>query len=570
MVVLSLFHAVHENNLILGAVGVSLLGLLCRALMMIQLKFQSQFPKELPLVGEKPGKRVFSLGNRLMFYFNCSKLYSDVWNNFSKKGFPVLVPTLGTRREVFLPHSSIKWLLSQPSTVLGMWDVFSEMFQIGHSLGHEKYMLKTWAVDTSRHVLTQDLEGFLEPVRQELELAIDSLLGQDQQNWTSLDLFETIRRIVNQAGSRFVVGAPLCRDKDYLTAGVGAIDDIITCAGAVGFFPRFLRPLVGLFTRKRTDNMLKVLETHYDPVLQERFAHIRANPADTTHDPNDLLQRMLRDAQRGCPEELDTPTMTRRILMAKLGFIYQVGFACSNLVRNILESDSEYSTISSLREEAAQIRAECDSLPVDPLTGSKVWTRKNVAGMVCADSVMRETLRVDAFPTRALIRQVMVDGLHTDTGLPLPKGALVSVVSQPMHTDPELWSDPLQFDPYRFLKLRNETAGHDLSNVKKGTGLKSMLGEVTDGYNQSGKNWSPHAFLSTSNLLIFGRGRYSCPGRFLVDFQMKMLIAYLFTEYDVKLAEGNPPKRRAGEGWLMEFIFPPKGVKMMVKRRDVS
>ena len=71
-------------------------------------------------------------------------------------------------------------------------------------------MLKTWAVDTSRHVLTQDLEGFLEPIRLELRTAIDSLLGQDTENWKTLDVYETIRRIINQTGSRFVVGAPLC------------------------------------------------------------------------------------------------------------------------------------------------------------------------------------------------------------------------------------------------------------------------------------------------------------------------------------------------------------------------
>ncbi|KAM7183332.1 Cytochrome P450 [Naviculisporaceae sp. PSN 640] len=562
MVVLSLVNSLHDNSFLLGAIGASLLGLLCRLLMITQ--FRAKFPKELGLVGEKPGKKTFSLRNRLTFYFNCSKLYNDVWHKFSKRNLPVLVPTLGTRREVFLPHSSIKWLLSQPSSVLGMWDAFSEIFQIPHSLGHDKYMLETWAVDTSRFVLTQDLERFLEPVREELELAIDSLLGKGEDNWKSLDLFDTVRRIVNQAGSRFVVGAPLCRDEDYLTAGVGAIDDIITCAGIVGFFPPFLRPVAGFFTRRRTNRMLRVLERHYDPMLQKRFAHIRANPDDKSNDPVDLLQCMLRDAQKDHPEELDTPTMTRRILMAKLGFIYQVGFACTNLVRNILESDAQYDTVSVLRDEAVRMRAESESFPVDPQTGSKLWTRKNVARMVHADSAMRETLRLDAFPTRALIRQVMVDGLHIDTGLALPKGSLVSVVSQPMHTDPELFVDAHHFDPYRFLNLRNQ----DGNSASKATATRQD--EIQDGYNPSGKNWNQHAFLSTSNLLIFGRGRFSCPGRFLVDFQMKMLIAHLLTHYDLKLAEGNPPPRKVGEGWLLEFIPPPKGIKIFAKRRSVS
>lgn len=331
--------------------------------------------------------------------------------------------------------------------------------------------------------------------------------------------------------------------------------------------PEFLRPLVGRFTRHRTDKMLKTLERYYDPMLQERFAHLAANPDDRSQDPNDLLQRMLRDAQRICPEELNTPTMTRRTLMAKLGFIYQAGYAASNMVRNILESDKEHDTISALREEALRFEAETRYDPVDPLTGSRLWTRRNVAKMVHADSVARETLRLNTVPARALIRQVMVDGVHTDKGLAIPKGSLVCVVSQPMHTDPEIFENPHSFDPYRFVKLRNLSSSPS-TEKSAGAGMVGV-GEVTDRYNPTGKNWSPHAFLSTSNLLVFGRGRNSCPGRFLVDFQMKMLISYLVTKYDLKMVDdgSNPAPRRPGEGWLLEFLFPPKGVKMMVRRR---
>lgn len=122
----------------------------------------------------------------------------------------MLVPTLGTRKDIFLPHSSMKWLLSQPSSVLGMWEAFNEMFQLGHSLGHEKYMLDTWAVDVARHVLTKDLETFIEPVREEIQYAIDLLLGEDTKNWHTVDLLDTMRAIINRAGCRFVVGNPLC------------------------------------------------------------------------------------------------------------------------------------------------------------------------------------------------------------------------------------------------------------------------------------------------------------------------------------------------------------------------
>ncbi|KAF2993838.1 hypothetical protein E8E14_001550 [Neopestalotiopsis sp. 37M] len=111
------------------------------------------------------------------------------------------------------------------------------------------------------------------------------------------------------------------------------------------------------------------------------------------------------------------------------------------------ESDAKYDTVSVLRKKAKHFMA------AEP-EPSRLWRRQNIARMVFADSAARESLRLTTVPTRALVRQVMVDGLHTDTGLPLPKGALVSFVSQPMHTDPELFPDPNQYDPFRFIKLR--------------------------------------------------------------------------------------------------------------------
>lgn len=131
----------------------------------------------------------------------------------------MLAPTLGTRSDIFLPHSSMKWLLSQPSSVLGLWEAVSEVFQIGYSLGHGKYMLDTWAVDVSRHVLTKDLNALIEPVRQEIQYAIDLLLDTDAENWKTVDLVDTMRMVMFRAGSRFVVGKPLCTSKMESSCG---------------------------------------------------------------------------------------------------------------------------------------------------------------------------------------------------------------------------------------------------------------------------------------------------------------------------------------------------------------
>lgn len=315
--------------------------------------------------------------------------------------------------------------------------------------------------------------------------------------------------------------------------------------------PPFLRPLFGRLACWNTKNVLEDLETLFKPTLQERFAHIAANPDDESQDPSDLLQRMLRHAQHHRASEMTPDQMTRRLVMANMGFIYQASFAASNMLRNILESDREHDTIRVLRDEAERFGAAAGNDP------SRLWTRQNVARMVFADSVARETLRLHTVPTRALVRQVMVDGLHTDTGMPLPRDALVSFVSQPMHTDPDHFPNPHAFEPFRFVQLRQEEA-----EGCRRDGPPDVPSKAAD---DTGGSWSPHAFLSTADLLVFGRGRNSCPGRYLVDFQLKMLISHLLTRYDIKFVDGQ--EKRPENKWLLEFIYPQRGVQIMVKRR---
>lgn len=328
---------------------------------------------------------------------------------------------------------------------------------------------------------------------------------------------------------------------------MNTIDGVVANAGVTGFTPEFLRPVVGPLVCWSTRSKLSRLEARYEAIFKERIAYMEST-TDETDDPVDLMQKMLRYAQKHRPEELETGQMTRRLLMANLGFIYQASFAMSNMLMNMLGSNASHDTVSVLRREAEAFLAESGG------DAAALWTKQNIGRMVYADSVARETLRLNTVPTRALVRKVMVDGVRSDTGMALPRGSLVSFVSQPMHTDGERFANPDAFDPFRFVELRKQQAA------------AAGQGEKEGGAQDAGGNWSPHAFLSTANLLIFGRGRNSCPGRFLVDFQLKMFMSHLLTNYDLKFPDDYQGQRPANR-WLLEFVFPANGVKVMVKRR---
>ena len=267
-----------------------------------------------------------------------------------------------------------------------------------------------------------------------------------------------------------------------------------------------------------------------------------------SEDPQDHLQMMLRFAETDRPQELNINDMTMRLAMANFGSFHQTSIMATNLIFNILESDKEYNTIALLREEAARCLG----------ASGGVWTKSVAAQMVRADSVGRETMRINAFGNRSLIRKVMVDDLTTEDGILLPKGALVSVLAHPAQCDGDVFDEPMKFDPFRFSRIRKQaTSGTATPTTEKG---ESKPGP---------KDGSLTIVSTGPQNLIFGHGRHACPGRFLLDFELKMILAHLFANYDVELLPEYKGKRPESE-WVAEAMMPPSQGKIRIKRRAVK
>lgn len=203
---------------------------------------------------------------------------------------------------------------------------------------------------------------------------------------------------------------------------------------------------------------------------------------------------------------------------------------------DVMGSDSEFNTISVLRDEASRV--------LEPTPGQgRAWTRPRAARLVRADSVMRETLRMQSLGSRNLIRKVMVDGLVTDGGVRLPRGAHVAFLGQPTHHDEDRYEGAGRYDPFRFSRAREREA------PGAGGGTSS-------------------AFVSTSpDFLPFGTGRHACPGRFLVDLELKMIITYVLARYDLRFPDSYGGERPPNV-WKAEIQVPPDDVKIMVRRRE--
>ena len=84
--------------------------------------------------------------------------------------------------------------------------------------------------------------------------------------------------------------------------------------------------------------------------------------------------------------------------------------------------------------------------------------------------------------------------------------------SHAVYSDPALWPDSEKFDGLRHYKLRRNGGSTDHAR---------------------------NQFVTTNEQnLMFGYGRHACPGRFFATNEIKMIVAKMILEYDIKMPGG--------------------------------
>ncbi|MCJ1437464.1 hypothetical protein MMC27_006851 [Xylographa pallens] len=529
-------------------------------LLLVALYFSNRFysiryPPNLPRIREN-GKTRFSLRTRLAYYTDCANLYREAYDTvsiyrvlpkrahsdskqYSKHGKTCLIPGLGFRNEVIVSSTSLRWITSQPEHVLSAFESFRELDQLEYHTGSETLVTDPWQGMIVRRDMNRILERLVFVLNDEIKYAFDTRFETSADDWTELNLYKTMKYIVAQGSSRFTVGLPLCRNEAYLTSSAKFADNFVLWAGVMGFLPVFLRPVLSPLAMLLNHSTIRNIKREFKPLFEQRMKLLqRSADKNGSDEPEDHLQMMLRYAQTDRPSELNFHDISLRLCMANFGSYHQTSVAITNIIFNILASDPEYNTISVLRDEiSAAVQEE------------QAWTKSTIAKMTRTDSILRETLRLNSFGNRGLLRKVMVDDLRTEDGVLLPKGAMVSMLAHPAQSDEAIYAHPLKFDPFRFSRLRESAAdGSPAHEADTAAGL---------------------TFVSTgARFLPFGHGRHACPGRFLVDFELKMIVAYLVTHYDFAFVDADHG-RRPETRWMAEAMFPPTAGKIKFRRRKV-
>lgn len=198
------------------------------------------------------------------------------------------------------------------------------------------------------------------------------------------------------------------------------------------------------------------LNRYVSHLIRRRWAQRRKEqPAGERKDygssrPLDMLDRVLQSYEKDIPSnQVDiTPEAVRQIRDEMKTFMlagHETSAAMMTWALFELLQDDEL--CASVRNESANV------------FGTKTNTRKmteipeNLSDLFISEACLRESLRrYNVVPIVA--RRIVKDLYVEDNGRRyfLPKGSPLQVNLQAIHLDPELWPDPLKFDPSRFLQ----------------------------------------------------------------------------------------------------------------------
>ncbi|KAL1633289.1 hypothetical protein SLS56_002922 [Neofusicoccum ribis] len=433
----------------------------------------------------------------------------------------------------------------------------------------EIFHASTIKLDINRHLaaLTGD-------IAEEVRAGLEEVWGTNTEEWKSFRVLDTVRQMSIRTSVRIFFGKELSQDKAFLRHADRWSLFLTTGSGLLGIFvPRILKPVLGpvllLPARYHAWRMNKTLF----PLIDDRIAQL-SSPS-SRRPPNDILHHHVATALASAEPADRSPALIAARLSLILGFaaIPTTYLALTNTLLNLASSDP--ATPSLLRHEAAAIRSRNNNNNNNN-NKNAAWTRVSLLSLVRADSFIKETLRLHPFGGRGLVHEVLapegvaLPGATGDAGVVAPRGAWLAVPVSAVQRDEEVYgADAAEFRPWRFVAPAGAVASPSSSSSSSSSSADEETGSAGEGEG-GGKDEGLAVkgggmTAASDTFLAFSRGRHVCPGRFLAANVMKLFLAHVALEYDIKPLEKRPENMP-----VSDFSVPEEKAEIEVRRRKAE
>ncbi|CAL1703350.1 unnamed protein product [Somion occarium] len=490
-------------------------------------------PLPLPWVGRK-NQLFASIRANYRGFVKSVELFTSGYRTYSKKDQTYVVPTWTKGPQVIVPPAYGNWIASRPDALLNAKDCTFETAQFTYTVGHPEITSNDMIDILIKRELTRTIGSLNNEILEEVNASMIDIFGTSGE-WVDVGVFDSLTRTVGRAANRVFVGAELCSDMEYLMAGVHFARDISVSSYILHAFPRFLRPFVALFATYPNRRHAKICMRYLEPLIAERIDNMKRKERDPSYAwevPEDFITWMVRESlKRKTEDERSVYALAYRVVLLQFAAITTSTIMSTNALLDIWSAPNTEELVDSLRDEASRVLAEHNG----------EWSKAALAKLYRLDSAIRESSRVSGVGGTALARKVKPDnGITLPNGLWLPKGSTVGVSMDGIHFDEAFYEDPSTFDAFRFSRPRE-----DPSYDEKGV-------------NEDLVTTSPH-------WLTFSHGIHACPGRHFAVNNIKMILAQLLLNYDVKPFDTRPPNFSIGD-----LSVVPVKARMKIRRRQIK
>ncbi|KXS95203.1 hypothetical protein AC578_6928 [Pseudocercospora eumusae] len=439
----------------------------------------------------------------------------EAFNHLSKHDRPFIIPQWGIEPFLILPPSLMKEVYQRPDKDVNIMAMLRENLAVKYT-GDSDIALDAFHIDLVRQELTRKLSLLTPVVWEELNLGFQDEWIIKQDGWTSVVLLPTASRIVSRAANRVFSGTELCRNAEFLehTRRYGL--EILRQAMLINMIPLdLLRTVAAAFLTRSTTRHRNGAIKHAAPIIQKRLQAVRAGNKDP---PVDCLQWLIEKCvARNDPVELDVTRITRRLLRLNMVAIHTTAITITNAIFELYSSPRVEEYIAGLREEVERVLEAHDGK----------WSKAAVSELHRIDSTIRESMRCNEFSVFSVARIITApNGIELTDGLHIPYGTKIAAPNIGIHSDPANYENPDEYNAFRF------------SSTKE-----SLV-------------------MTSESALHFGYGRHACPGRFFAAQEMKLMLAYIVMNYDVKIVGSGPRKLD-----IKAMAIPDAEAKIMIRRR---
>lgn len=380
--------------------------------------------------------------------------------------------------------------------------------------------------DSARVGLNHALNKLIEPMQTLCFRAAEKELPSHPE-WTSVVLYPKIFELFARMSARVQVGPELCDVWPAVAAKY--IQRVLAAQRAIRakywhtslyWLAAYVNPEVALVNETRWEAAELVR-----PILEARQADYVAHGDDAErHD--DFIQWIMEN-YRAKGHNVSPDDVVQNIFIVMFASQHGTSF---------IALQSLFSLLGMGSDTLAEVRGEIDRVVRDELKGSPVWTRHALGQLRLLDSIMKETLRVKPFQEATVQRFSLVPYTFKD-GLQVPARTVLAFPNLRYNTDAtshDAMPDAATFDGKRWFNRRTEV------------------------------DTSKFQFASTSeDRFDWGGGKNACPGRFMADVTIKLILIFLVTHCDMKLVEGAGD--RPAESKRFMELSPDTSTPVMIK-----